>query len=449
MIGGRRLRYVDMTEGAVLKNFMLFVIPLILTNLLQIFYNMVDSVIVGKFAGPDELASVGVCGSVYGLLVSLLGGLAGGASVLVAQRFGAKDYDGIHNAVHTSYATAIVGGLLLTVVGFLSMKPVFALTKVPPEILPGACRYMGCIYAGLVPTMIYNFGAGILRSVGDSGKPLIFLIISAFVNIVLNLIFVIGFGMGALGVGIATLVSHIISAILVTFVLCRTYEMHKLIIKDIRFYKDSIGKILTIGVPTGIQSSMFAISNTTIITYVNTFGVLAIAANSIEGNISNIAYCLTGAFSTAVITFAGQNYGKKQFDRIYKGGMKCALSGASIVAVFCFTAMAFSGYFPYIFTDSAEVAAYAQLRSLILLPLIPLDCIGQCLSAVIRGCGKSVFSMIASIVCICITRILWIVIGLKIFYDLRIIYSAYPASYVVFTGVVLGYFMLFKKRWLK
>ena len=202
MLSARKSRYIDMTEGAMVKSFMLFAIPLLLTNLLQHFYNMADSIIVGKFAGPNALAAVGVCGSIYTLLLCVLNGLAGGASVVVAQNVGAKDHEGVHNAVHTAYATALFGGILITVVGFFTMKPLFHLTKVPEEVMADACKYMSCIYAGIVPAMIYNFGAGVLRSVGDSRNPLIFLIITAIINVVLNLIFVAGFGMGALGVGI-------------------------------------------------------------------------------------------------------------------------------------------------------------------------------------------------------------------------------------------------------
>lgn len=441
-------RYTDMTDGPVIKTFVLFIIPLILTNLLQQFYNIADSMIVGKFAGSDALAAVGVCGTIYAMLVSLFGGLAGGSSVVVAQKFGAKDYKAMSDAVHTSYAVAIAGGAVLTIVGLVSMRSVFEMMKTPKEIIDDATCYMTYIYIGIIPAMIYNFGSGILRSVGDSRNPLIFLLVATVTNITLNLVFVAVFKMGVAGVGLSTLISQIISAVLVTVVLCRTHDMHKLVLKKIRFHKETVLKVLAIGIPSGIQSSMFAVSNMIIKTYINQFGVTVIAADAVEGNISNIAFTISGAFTSAMVTFSGQNYGKKLYDRLYKGSIKCFGLCFGVVTSMCVIAMIFSGQLPYLFTNDAEVAAVAQTRSLILLPLIGLYSAAETAASAIRGCGKSLVTMIVSVVCICAVRILWITIGLTVSHSVETIYASYPASYVVYFLAIMLYYVVFKKYWL-
>ena len=272
---------LDMTKGSILKNIILFAIPLMLTSLLQLLYNAADLIVVSRFAGSDAMASVGATSSLTNLLINMSIGFSVGSSVVVARYFGKKNENGLHRAVHTTILVGIIFGLITGVAGFLLSRPLLTLMDTPHEkVLDGATLYMKIIFIGVPASVLYNFGSAILRAIGDTRRPLYILAVSGLVNVVLNLILVIGFHMGVAGVAIATSVSNYISMAAIIIILMRTNEAYKLEIKKIKFYKNELKTIFKIGLPSGIQGSLFGLSNTVIQSSINTFGTSVIVGNS-------------------------------------------------------------------------------------------------------------------------------------------------------------------------
>ena len=331
------MKIKPMTEGPILRPILAFTLPILLSSLFQTLYNAVDSIIVGQFAdnGTHALAAVGSTGSIYNLFIGFFIGISSGAGVVVAQYFGARDDDGVSRSVHTAIALSLIIGCLITVSGLLLSPIVIDITGTPEEIKPLAVEYLRILFVGMIPSILYNFCAGILRSVGDSKRPLIYLIVSSIINVVLNCVFVICFNMDVDGVGWSTVIATVVSTILVLIRLKTTDESYRLSFKNLRIEKEYLLQILKIGVPSGLQSVMFNFSNVLVQAQVNSFGAIVVAARSAVSKFEGVVYACANSFALSVTTFAGQNKGARQYDRIIRGANICMITSTIILSTIC------------------------------------------------------------------------------------------------------------------
>ena len=312
-----------MTEGVIWKQLWWFFLPIIFGSLFQQLYNTADAVIVGNFVGKEALAAVGgTTGTFINLLVGFFTGLASGATVIIAQYYGAKEHDALRRAIHTGVALGIAGGAVFMVIGLVFAPAILTAMRTPAEILPYAVTYMRIYFVGIIPGLLYNIGAGILRALGDSRRPLIVLIVCCACNVVLDLLFVLGFDLGVAGAGWATTISQVVSCVCVLYFLMTMREdACRLTVRQLRFDRISLFKIVQIGLPAGLQSMMYNISNIIIQMTVNDFGTDTIAAWTVYGKLDSVVWMTISAFGVSITTFVGQNFGARKFDRIRRGVM--------------------------------------------------------------------------------------------------------------------------------
>jgi len=420
------------TEGPIGRNLLWFTIPIILTGLLQLCYNMADVIVVGRFAGKEALAAVGSTGSLSNLFINLFLGMSAGASVCVAQYLGAGNKEALSKAVHTAIGIALAGGVLIAVVGVLFCRSLLIMMDVPANVLDEAELYMKIIFLGMPANLGYNFGAGILRASGDSKHPLIFLTISGLLNVVLNLVLVIVFHMGAAGVGIATVVSQVVSTILVFYFLAKKNPTIRFSLRKIRFHLKYMIKILKIGIPAGIQGTVFSVSNVIIQSSVNGFGDAVVAGNAAAANIGDLVYVVMNAVHQAMITSVGQNVGAANLQRV----KKCIFTGCFQVTVIGILFSAVLGYFGEpllrLYAPEAEdVIGYGIVRLTYMLPLYFTCGLMDVLVGAQRGMGTSLVPMFASILGVCGIRIGWIFTVFASVHTQEALYLSYPASWVV------------------
>ena len=453
MAGSKTKR--NLTEGPLFIPMIQFVVPIILTGMLQIFYNMADNIVVGQFSGDElALAAVGSTSSLSNLIVNLLMGIAGGAGVVVAQSYGAKEFDKLSRAVHTSIAFSVIGGIIFCVIGLIISGPALTLMKTKAELMSRALLYMRIICAGIPAVSVYNFGAAALRSVGDSKTPLFILSASGITNVLLNIFFVIVCHMSIAGVALATIISQYISAVVVIFILFRRknkpYTLDKTKLKiDAPLLKD----ILRLGLPAGFQGTLFSISNIILTAGMNTLPTTDISGKTIAINIEGLVHTSMNSYLHAAMTFTGQNYGARKPDRIKK---------AIIYAVIQVTVIGFVGGqllnlfgepIARLYLDpndpqkEAVLAAALELMNF-MLAVYFLCGIMDTLSGVLRGLGYSTIPMIASIGSICILRAIWVffVFPTDRFHSLIGIYTIYPISWSLgILTMVLAILILFKR----
>ena len=439
----------DFTEGPLFFRITLFALPIMLTGMLQICYNMADNIVVGKFSGdPTALAAVGCTGSLTALIINFLLGIASGAGVIIAQLYGAKDDEKLSRTVHTALLFSVFGGIFMSVLGIIIGRPALILMGTKPEILDSSVLYLQIICIGIPANAVYNFGASILRSTGDSKTPLIILSLSGIVNVLLNLLFVIGFHMTVAGVGIATICAQFISAVAVLVCLMKRKDMpYHVSLSKLCFDRNLLSRILRYGIPTGLQSAMFNIANVLITTAVNTFPTSTVTANTIAGNVDAFTYIAMNSFSQAAMTFVGQNYGAMKTDRIKKSIVY------SIIQVLAF-GICISGIeliFKYqlisLFVDSsspdAEIVT-ATAASLITMLLIAYIICGlmDVVSGSLKGIGVVLGTMFVNMICICGVRIFWIylIFPIEKMNTLTGLYIAYPVSW---TLALIGMSVLF------
>ena len=441
------MRYeMDMTSGPLLMNMLRFALPLMASSVLQLLYNAADMVVVGQFAGANALASVGATGAITALLVNLFMGFSVGASVAVAQSYGSGNYKDVSQSVHTAVAIALICGVSMGILGVVLARPLLLMMNTPADILDGAAVYMAIYFAGLPATMLYNFCAAILRAVGDTKRPLYYLSIAGVINVLLNLLFVIVFRMSVAGVALATLISQCISMALVVICLIRSDGAIKLDIHRLHLHKSKVVQIIKIGLPAGLQSSMFAISNTLIHSTVNTFGSAVIAGNTAASNIESFVSSPLSAFSQATMSFMGQNYGARKYDRFGK------IVRCGILLVLCLgiplglLASAFAEPLIRIYTAEPDVVAWGVSRLTLLSMTYFILHVDDVFASGQRGMGSSVFPMLVSIVCICVFRIVWIYTIFAASPTMLTLYYAYPASWAFSLVVHAISFFVYKKR---
>ncbi len=424
---------LDMTSGPILKNMLRFALPYMLTSMLQIFYNAADLVVVSRWTGSDAMASVGATSALTNLLLNLFLGMSVGTSVIVSRRFGAHDTKGIEKAVHTSILFSLFLGISALTVGQIFCKPLLVLMDTPSgSILNGAVLYMRIIFLGTPATLLYNFSSAILRSVGDTKRPLYILSVSGIINVILNLIFVMVFEMGVAGVALATIISKYVSAFAVISILVKSNGEYKLIPRKLRIHRDVFFSIVKIGLPAGLQNTVLSFSNTVLQSALNGFGKAAMAGASAASNIEHFAFSVKDAFRQTTVTAISQNYGAGNVKRMNKCFHTCLLCmlvcGAAIsVIMSIFSRELLSIYI----TDSEEAIDFGVIRMLVTGIPYFLSGIMDIYTGHLRGLGYSSAAMINSFIGICGFRILWVYLFFPMNRVFSMLYLCWPLSWIL------------------
>lgn len=444
-------RSANMLTGPLWSSLITYTIPIILTSILQLLFNAADLVIVGRFSGSINVAAVSATGSITNLIVNLFIGLSIGAGVTVAHALGGNHAEEVHRTVHTALPTAIIGGVILSVIGVVFSETFLIMMQTPENVLPLSAKYMRIYFCGMTFTMVYNFCASILRAAGDTKSPLIFLTLSGIINVALNIFFVLYLNMTVDGVALATVISQAISAVLVVIALMRRTDACRLNLKRMRFYKPQFFKIIRIGLPAGIQSSMFAISNVIIQSSINSFNSEALmSGNGAAGNIEGFIFVLMNSFHQTAVNFIGQNMGAHQYKRIKKIFGLCLIyvSIAGFAAGFSVWNFGEELLGIYI-TDSQEAITYGLIRfNFIALPYFICGLMDVSTGS-LRGLGASFIPMLISVLGVCGIRILWIYTIFQIpqFHTPEWLYISYLISWLAtFIFQTIAFIVIYKKR---
>ncbi len=440
------VKALDLTKGSIVKAIILFSIPLLVGNLFQQLYNAVDSYVVGNYVGTNALAAVGASTPVINMLIGFFMGISTGAGVVIAQYFGGDDIKRMSRAIHNSIALTLVMGVFLTIIGLGLTNPLLHAIGVPEEVFSQASLYLSIYFWGLLFMMIYNMGSGILRSVGDSQRPLYFLIFSSIVNIILDFLFVKSFGWGVAGAGYATLIAQAISAGLIMLVLMKTKDNYRVVIKKIGFDKDILKRIIKIGLPTGFQQSIVALSNVIVQSYINVYGSSVIAGYSVTVKIDGFVNLPLQAFNMAVTTFVGQNIGAKQYDRVKKGAYLTTFLAMVTIGIFVIIMYLFGRDFIALFNQEKDVIEAGRLMQLVFLPFYLFLPINQVINGVLRGAGRSTVPMYVMVFSFVILRQVYLFFITKVTSDVTYIFFGWPVTWIVCSIIFLIYF--FKVDWL-
>ncbi|MBQ4265748.1 MAG: MATE family efflux transporter [Clostridia bacterium] len=435
------------TEGVIWKQLLLFFFPIVFGTFFQQLYNTADAIIVGKVVGKEALAAVGgSTGTLINLLVGFFVGVASGASVIIAQLFGARKGEDVSRAVHTTIALALASGALLTVVGLLFSENILQLMGTPQEVMSYAVPYLSIYFLGMIPQLIYNIGSGILRAVGDSRRPMLFLICAAMTNIILDIIFVLGLDMGVRGAAYATITSQLVSALMILGSLHNAMPVYRLHIHKIRFHGDMLKRIVFIGLPAGLQSVMYSLSNIIIQASVNGFGTDVMAAWTAYGKVDGLFWMVISAFGVSITTFAGQNFGAHQYDRM-KRSIRVCLGIAAGATVFMSALILVIGR-PMLsmFTDDPYVLEIGiSIIRLIVPTWIAYLCI-EILAGAMRGAGDSLMPTLMTLVGVCIMRVFWVSVVVPMKHELSVLLMSYPITWVITSVMFVLYYR--RGKWL-
>ena len=435
-----------MTHGPLLGKIVRFAIPLAISGILQLLFNAADIIVVGRFSGSQALAAVGSTSALINLIVNLFIGLSVGTNVLVAQYYGAGKQSDLQETVHTSVASSLVFGAFLLVVGVSLAAPLLELMGTPEEVLPQACLYMRIYFLGMPASMLYNFGAAVLRAVGDTQRPLYFLTLSGIVNVILNLFLVIVFHLDVAGVAIATVISQCISAGLVLLCLVRSDAVYRVDLKSLRVYKHKLLQMVKIGVPAGIQSATFSISNVLIQSSINSFGSIAMAGSTAGGNIEGFVWTAMDAFTQSTLSFTSQNFGAKKFKRITKV-IWYNLALVTVVGLVLGVGAYWMGRpLLSIYSTDPEVIAYGLERMLLVCTPYFTCGIMNVLVGAMRGFGSSLTPMAASIFGVCVLRVIWIYTVFPLNHTFFMLFLSYPLSWVATALIEAVCFYFIRKR---
>jgi putative MATE family efflux protein len=437
----------DITEGVIWKQILIFFFPILLGTFFQQLYNTTDAIVVGRFIGKQALSAVGgTTGTLINLLVGFFVGLSSGATVIISQYYGARKHDDLNVAVHTAVAMATIGGALFTVGGILIAPFALEAMGTPEDVIQYSLIYIRIYFGGMIPNMIYNIGSGILRAVGDSKRPLYFLIASCVINIVLDLLFVAVLGLGIYGVAIATVLSQCISAMLVIYILMHTSESYRVMLGKVKIEKEKLAQIFKIGLPAGFQSSMYNIANVVIQSSINSFGTDTVAAWTAFSKIDGLFWMIMGAFGVSITTFVGQNYGAEKIDRV-KNGVRQTLVMCMGAAVVLSVILYFTGQYVYfLFTEDALVVEKGMEILKFLVPTYFTFVFIEILSGALRGMGNSLVPMLLTSIGVCGLRVLWIIIAVPQRPEIKTVIFSYPLSWAVTSVLFIIYYMYFWKK---
>lgn len=446
----RLKKTVDMTEGPFLKKMIMFAIPLVLTGILQSFYNAADLVVVGQFRGDLAVAAVGTTGSLTNLIVGLFMGFSVGAGVCVAHHIGAKEDEDVKKVVHTSILLSAILGVVIAIFGFFFSKNFLELMDVPTDVLPLATLYLKIIFIGVPASMIYNYIAAMLRSSGDSKRPLIFLAISGVVNVVLNVFLVIVFDMNVEGVAIATIVSQYLSAVMAIVYLFKTEGILRLSLEDLRIDASKVKRILYIGVPSGIQGSLFSLSNVLIQSSINSFGDATVAGSAASSSIEGFMYIAMNAIYHVALTFIGQSVGARKYKNIRRLTLYSALIVTGVGAISAILILTFHTQLIGLYVGSEVAMQAAMERMWIIVPTYFLCGLMEVFCGGLRALDRSVTAMVISLAGACGLRILWIETVFKYLYTSpQGVYFSYPVTWIVTASSHLLFMIIATRKIMK
>ena len=428
--------------GSIPRQLILFFLPIWFGTLFQQLYNTADTLIVGNFVGTGALAAVGATGAFVQLLVGVFVGLCSGAGVVVAQSYGAGDTEAVDRQVHTALFMAVLGGAVLTVLGLLSSRLVLVWMDTPPEILDQAALYLQIYFLGMIPQFIYNMGTNILRAVGDSKRPLYFLIIASLVNIVLDILFVAGFHWGVAGAAIATVISQVASAVLTLRCLAGSNGMPwHLSVREVRADAAVLRDICRIGLPSAAQSALYSVSNIVIQASINAFGTTAVAAWSVYGKIDFLFWMTVSSFGIAITTFAGQNFGARQYERVRRGTRIClGMTAAATIGISLVLYPAAELLFRLFSQDGAVIAQGVQMMHFLVPAYITYFCI-EILSGALRGCGDVRVPTLITVFGVCGLRIVWLLAVVPRVHTILMVEASYPITWALSSLLFIVYYL--------
>ncbi len=442
----------DLTKGSVTKNFILFIIPIVLSGVMQQLYNTADTLVVGKFVGDVALAAVGSTGSVTHLILNIFIGLSVGTNVICARFFGAGNKEGLFRAVHTSILLSVVSGVFLAIVGIIFSRPLLSLMGTPHDVIDSAVLYMRIFFLGSPFSMLYNFGSAILRAAGDTKRPFYIMLISGVVNVILNLFCVLVLKIGVAGVAIGTIASQFVSAVMVTYILVKTNGEFKLNLKKLHIYKREFLQIVAIGVPSGLNGIMYSLSNVIIQSTVNSFGKAAIAGQAAASNIETYGFLLQSSTEQGAVSFAGQNMGAKKFDRVRRTAVVALLSALFFSLAYMAVTFLAGDIILSWFADDASKDSVIRMGLLKLLTaasgfflLAPM----QSFSGVLKGMGKVISVTITNAFFICFMRVLWIAFVFPLSPTLQTVYLSHPVSWGLSSAAITIVYFIERRRILK
>ena len=430
-----------MTDGSISGKMLRFALPVFIGNLFQQLYNVADALIVGNFVGNDALAAVSATGNLVFLLISFFAGVSMGAGVVISRYFGARDEEKMRLAIHTSVAFNLVTGLGLTLAGTTLTPWLLRLMGTPEDVMALSVTYIRIYFAGSLGLVMYNSFCGIMRAVGDSRNPLIYLVISSLLNVTMDLIFVAGLHMGVTGAALATILAQFLSAILCALKLMRTADSHRLVLRQVRFDRDMTGLIVRYGLPTGMQNSVIAIANVVVQSNINAFGTMAVSGCGAYAKIEGFAFLPITSFQMALTTFVGQNLGAGEYERAKKGarfGIWCSIAAAELIGLAIYVSA------PHLigaFTSEPEAIAFGVRKAQICSMFFFLLSASHCLSAVLRGAGKASIPMLAMLIFWCVIRVSFIAVAMPYYRSIDVVNWVYPLTWLLSTIFLVIYYV--------
>ncbi|MBE5801576.1 MAG: MATE family efflux transporter [Clostridiales bacterium] len=436
------------TEGVIWQQLLKFFFPILLGTFFQQLYNTVDAMIVGKFVGKEALAAVGgATATLANLMVGFFTGLSSGATVIISQFYGARKHEEVSRTVHTAAAMTLAGGVIIMVLGLVFSPALLRMMGTPEDVLPGAITYIRIFFCGMVPSLIYNIGTGILRAVGDSRRPLYFLIAACMVNIVLDVLLVVGLEMGVAGAALATILSQLVSGTLITLTLIRSHDAYRLFPKKIRFHGDLLARVVRIGFPAGMQSVMYSLSNLIIQTAINGFGTNVMAAWTAYGKMDGLFWMTINAFGVAITTFVGQNFGAGKYERMRRSVRQCLLMAAIATVALSSFLLLMGGTLLRLFSgDEAVVTHGLQIVRTLVPTYFTFICI-EVLSGAVRGTGDTLIPTLMTLTGVCLLRVIWISFVVPQHHELRTVLLSYPITWTITSVLFIVYYL--KGGWMK
>ena len=430
-----------MTEGNIARHLVNFALPLLIGNIFQQFYNTVDTWVVGNYVSNEAFSAVGTVGPIINMLIGLFGGMSSGASVVIAQYYGAHRNDKVKEAVHTSAALTLILCVAFTVIGLLLIQPMLRLMKTPVEVLPESTAYLTIYFAGMSGLMIYNMGSGILRAVGDSTRPFYFLVVSAVLNIVLDLVFVIAFDMGVRGVGFATIIAQGVSALLISLSLLHSESCVRLRVRDLRINGKMLRKVIRVGIPAGLQMTITGFSNVFVQSYINHFGADCMSGWTAYSKIDQLLILPMQSVGLASTTFVGQNLGQSKVDRAKQGIRTALLMAVAVTFCVMIPVIVFAPQLVAFFNDKPEVIGYGTLLLRYISPFYLVCCINQVYAGALRGSGNSRVPMVIMLISFVLFRQCYLyVMGNFVSNEVVPIVLGYPAGWVLCSLITLVYY---------
>lgn len=442
-----RSNEIDMLNGPLFRKILFMALPLAASSFLQELFNSIDIAVVGHFVGSNALAAVGSNAPVIGLLINLFVGISMGACAIISNHIGQRDEKSIRNAIKTVTLVALISGIFLLFLGQVVARPILTWMGTPPEVLGEAVTYLRIYFLGMPFIMTFNFGAAILRSIGDTRRPLYILIFAGCINTSLNFLFVLCFNLGVAGVAIATGIANMVSASIIVWLLMREREPYRLSFREMKIYRHELKKMLGIGVPAGIQSMIFSISNVIVQSSINSYGADAIAGSAAAVNFEYYCYFIIQGFNGAAISFIAQNYGAGKMDRVHRIFRICMFSGIVSCALFNGLFVWQDDFFLGLFTDMASVRQYGSIRMhIVLLPQF-IACSYEIAGSCMRGMGKSLTPAILTVFGTCLLRIVWVYVVSPLYPGFDFLLTVYPLSWVLTGSMVLtAYWMTVHRR---